>query len=174
VENVSYEEAIELCRKLSALAAERRAGRLYRLPSEAEWEHACRGVAPSYQAFHFGDSLSSKQANFNRNLSSSYLPKEVSLERTCKVGSYAKNRFGLHDMHGNVAEWCSDWYGDDYYGKSPRRDPQGPPAGNDRVVRGGSWLDDRRHCRSASRFRNRPDARNIHVGFRVVLVLADR
>jgi formylglycine-generating enzyme required for sulfatase activity len=108
---------------LSELPAEKRAGRKYRLPSEAEVEYACRGGAPSYQVFHIGNSLSSMQANFNGNAPYGGAAKGPDLGRTCKVGSYKPNRFGLYDMHGNVWEWCSDWYGGDYYGKSPRRAP---------------------------------------------------
>jgi formylglycine-generating enzyme required for sulfatase activity len=174
VENVSHEEAVELCRKLSARVAEKNAGRKYRLPTEAEWEYSCRGRAASSTPFHFGDSLSSTQANFNGNYPYGSAGKDVYLERTYKVGSYGKNRFGLHDMHGNVAEWCSDWYGADYYGTSPRRDPQGPSEGSFRVVRGGGWYGAAGYCRSAYRSSGAPAGRFTSLGFRVALVPVGR
>jgi formylglycine-generating enzyme required for sulfatase activity len=168
VENVSWHEAVELCRKLSV--RERDRGREYRLPTEAEWEYACRGGTPSSQVFHFGNSLSSNQANFNGSSPYGTAVKGPNLERTCKVGSYAPNAFGLFDMHGNVWEWCHDWYGEDYYRKSPRRDPQGRSAGSDRVIRGGGWDATGRRCRSAYRGRNSPAYRFSVLGFRVALV----
>jgi formylglycine-generating enzyme required for sulfatase activity len=170
VENVSYDEAVELCKKLSARDKEH--GRLYRLPTEAEWEYSCRGGASS-SPFHFGDTLSSKQANFNGNYPYGGAGKDVYLQRTCKVGSYTKNRFGLHDMHGNVWEWCSDWHDKDYYAKSPPRDPKGPSEGSFRVIRGGSWNSFGRYCRSAFRSLT-PASRNSGLGFRVALVPSGR
>jgi serine/threonine protein kinase/formylglycine-generating enzyme required for sulfatase activity len=173
VENVSYEEAVELCQKLSELLAERRAGRAYRLPTEAEWECACRGGDPRIP-FYFGHSFSSTQANFNGNFPYGGAARGAYLVRPCEVGSYKANTFGLFDMHGNVWEWCSDWYEADYYGKSPRRDPPGPAAGVSRVIRGGSWLFDGAHCRSACRDSKSPADRNAGVGFRVALMPARR
>jgi formylglycine-generating enzyme required for sulfatase activity len=159
VENVSYDDAVELCKKLSALLVEWQAGRTYRLPTEAEWEYSCRGGASSSKPFHFGTSLSSTQANFNNNL-----------KRTCKVGSYDANPFGLRDMHGNVWEWCADRYAEDYYPTSLRRDPRGPASGSYRVFRGGGWGSVGRHCRSADRNWRGPDYRGNFLGFRVALV----
>jgi formylglycine-generating enzyme required for sulfatase activity len=89
------------------------------------------------------------------------------------VGSYEKNELGLHDMHGNVWEWCSDWYGKHSYRKSPRRDPQGPSRGCLRVIRGGGWIDFDGVCRSASRYRYAPDYRRHNLGFRVALIPSD-
>jgi formylglycine-generating enzyme required for sulfatase activity len=172
VETVSYEEAVELCQKLSALPAEKRARRKYRLPTEAEWEYACRGGVPS-RPFHPGNSLSSRQANFDGNFPYG-AEKGKCLRRTCKVGRYAPNAWGLCDMHGNVREWCSDWYDADYYGKSPRRDPQGPAEGSLRVIRGGGCSSDGKGCRSAVRFSGAPVLRDFDLGFRVVLVPSDR
>jgi formylglycine-generating enzyme required for sulfatase activity len=168
VENVLYAEAVEFCKKLSALPAERQAGRSYRLPTEAEWEYSCRGGASSYQVFHFGNSLYSTQANFNGKYPYGGAEKGPYLERTCTVGSYKPNKFGLYDMHGNVLEWCSDWYEADYYGKSPRRDPRGPSRGYYRVVRGGSWFNYGQSCRSAFRINRTPEYRISNLGFRLI------
>ncbi len=157
----------------------------YRLPSEAEWEYACR--AGTKTAFHFGNALSSQQANLNGNYPYGNAPPGPYLRKTAKVGSYKPNAFGLYDMHGNVSEWCADWYDQDYYRDSPREDPLGPPVGvlptgfNTRsglekfylVVRGGCWLDDARACRSAYRFRAMPEINYRLTGFRVVCAAAD-
>ena len=124
------------------------------------------GRGSSYQVFHFGNTLSSKQANFDGNIPTA--DDKGDLGQTCKVGSYEKNGFGLYDMHGNVWEWCADWYGADYYGKSPRRDPPGPSEGSDRVIRGGGWGFLGQRCRSAVRNRDTPAFRDDYLGFRVV------
>jgi formylglycine-generating enzyme required for sulfatase activity len=175
VDQILWGEAKEFCTKLSALPEEKKAGRVYRLPTEAEWEYACR--AGTTTAFHFGNALSAKQANFNGNYPSGGAEKGPYLRRTEKVGSYPANAWGLHDMHGNVLEWCSDWYDPDYYKNSPKQDPKGPDKGvvftgfrTDYfvVVRGGCWLDEGRGCRSAYRFRLMPTERYRWVGFRVV------
>jgi formylglycine-generating enzyme required for sulfatase activity len=155
VESVSWHDANRFCTKLSAMAEEMKASRVYRLPTEAEWEYACR--AGTTTAFHFGRSLSSSYANIN-------------LGRTCPVGRYKPNGFGLFDMHGNVWQWCADWYAEDFYRKSPEADPTGPRGGERRVVRGGSWYDDMRDVRAAVRGRQPPDYRGDHIGFRVVFV----
>jgi formylglycine-generating enzyme required for sulfatase activity len=174
VDQVLWTDAGEFCQKLSALPEEKKAGRVYRLPTEAEWEYACR--AGTTTAFHFGNSLSSKQANFNGNYPYGSADKGPYLRRTEKVSSYPANAFGLYDMHGNLWEWCSDWYDPDYYKNSPKEDPKGPAKGvvstgfrNDffPVVRGGCWLDEARGCRSAYRFRLMPSERYRWVGFRV-------
>jgi formylglycine-generating enzyme required for sulfatase activity len=170
VEMVSWKEAVEFARRLSALAEEAKTGRSYRLPSEAEWEYSCRGGATSYQVFHFGNSLSSTQANFDGNYPYGGAPKGPYLERTCKVGSYPANGFGLHDMHGNVWEWCADWYDENYYAKSPRQDPPRPEGASARVLRGGGWSRDGGLCRSANRGRSAPDGRYQDVGFRLAAV----
>jgi formylglycine-generating enzyme required for sulfatase activity len=170
VESVSWKDAQTFLGKLSDRAEEKKKGRKYRLPSEAEWEYACRGGAPSRHPFHFGPSLSSTQANFDGNYPYGGAAKGPYLQRTTTVGSYPTNRFGLRDMHGNVWEWCSDWYDKDYYGRSPARDPRGPARGSSRVIRGGSWFNPGQSCRSASRYDRGPAHRSYDLGFRVALV----
>ena len=167
VEQVSWEEAVAFCHKLSAQAQEKASGRVYRLPTEAEWEYSCRGGATSSKPFYFGDSLSSTQANFNGNHPYGSASKGPYLQHTTPVGSYKPNAWGLFDMHGNVWEWCSDWHDENYYNQSPRQDPQGPQNGSLRVLRGGSWSSFGRDCRSALRVRNVPGSRNFNLGFRV-------
>src|SRR5262249_8893658 len=147
----------------------KKAGRAYRLPTEAEWEYACRGGASSYQVFHYGNSLSSSHANFDGRYPYGSAEKEPDLGRTCKVGSYKPNAFGLYDLHGNVWEWCSDWYDKDYDGQ--RRNPLGPAKGTFRVVRGGSWLNYSGICRTAHRYWNTSKGAFNCVGFRAAAVL---
>ena len=175
MENVEWTMANKFCELLSARDEERKAGRKYRLPTEAEWEYACR--AGTSTAFHFGDSLSSHDANFNGKHPAGNGDSGPYLRKTAKVGCYKPNAFGLYDMHGNVAEWCSDFYDPEFYADSPDEDPKGPPFGvvatnfDDRffvVVRGGCWLDESRACRSAYRFRAMPATQYRLIGFRVV------
>jgi formylglycine-generating enzyme required for sulfatase activity len=182
MENVDWGQAVDYCNRLSALRAEKDAGRRYRLPTEAEWEYACR--AGSTTPFSSGKTLSSKEANYNGDYPYGDGTKGPYLRRTEKVGSYKPNAWGLYDMHGNVSEWCSDFYDPDYYKKSPHVDPKGPAKGvlatgyksrNTpgpglfyRVIRGGSWIDEARGCRSAYRFRAMPNEPYQLIGIRVV------
>ena len=128
VEMVSWFEAVEFCRRLSGLPEELKAGRTYRLPTEAEWEYACRGGTDS--RFAFGDTFHGWEANMGNRWS-----------HTLPGGSFRPNHFGLYDMHGNVLEWCHDWHSDTYYQHSPKVDPQGPstPDADHHVLRGGGW-----------------------------------
>ncbi|MFO0880345.1 MAG: SUMF1/EgtB/PvdO family nonheme iron enzyme [Gemmataceae bacterium] len=158
VENVSYEDAIKFCRSLSELPEEAARGRIYRLPSEAEWEYACRACICS-SAYSFGSRLTRKQARFGGMGGGHPVP----------VGSYRPNLFGLHDMHGNVWEWCADWYDTEYYSRSPVQAPPGPRVGHRRVLRGGGWSTNVELCRSGKRGHNSPTARHRYNGFRLAL-----
>ena len=157
VESVSWLDAVEFCKKLSDLPEEKAAGRVYRLPTEAEWEYACR--AGSKSAYSFGESSKSlgDYAWFDGN----------SNNQTHPVGEKKANAWGLYDMHGNVWEWCSDWYGE--YPNGAVSDPVGPREGSDRVNRGGGWFIRAADCRSALRGRDYPSNRNDGHGFRVAL-----
>ena len=136
-----------------------------RLPTEAEWEYACR--AGTTTPFNTGLCLSTSQANYNGNYPYSGCSAGSELGSTQPVGSYAPNAWGLYDMHGNVWEWCSDWYGS-YSGVS-QNNPTGPASGSNRVLRGGSWNDYGRHCRSAFRNTYGPSYRDNFIGFRLVV-----
>jgi formylglycine-generating enzyme required for sulfatase activity len=167
VERISWDDAMEFCRRLSALPEEKQAGRTYRLPTEAEWEYACRAGTPT--PFSFGPALTGAQANFDANFPAGDSEKARPAGRTMPVGSYAANNFGLHDMHGNLWEWCGDWYDGGYYRASPRRDPPGPATGRFRVVRGGAWRNHAATCRAAYRNALVPNNRDPYTGFRVVM-----
>ncbi len=168
VENVSHEDAVRFCERLSNLPPEKAARRAYRLPSEAQWEYACR-AGISLSPFHFGDSLSSAQANVNGRAPDD--PFGRYLNHPAPVGSYPPNAFGLFDMHGNVWEWVGDWMGPKYYESSPVVDPPGPETGFLRVLRGGSFNGIAALARSALRATNSPNVRHNYNGFRVALPL---
>ena len=168
VECVNLMDAEEFCRKLNE--REQAKGRLvtgweYRLPTEAQWEYACR--AGTTTATAFDDALSSKQANFRGEHPYNEAEKGPNLRRTVKVGSYQANAWGLHDMHGNVSEWCQDWYAEQLPGGL---DPLGPASGEQKVARGGAYLLLGHHCRTADRGRKWSNFRSDYVGFRVALV----
>jgi len=179
VEWVSWDDAVEFCRKLSA-----RTGKKVMLPTEAQWEYACR--AGTTTAFHTGDELKPGQANagipsnpgvWDRIMAwvEKFLPQKAKTIQTTPAGSFPPNGFGLYDMHGNVWEWCSDWHADSYanlpagQAGAKNQDPTGPDSGASRVLRGGSWGGDPQLCRSALRFRLTPDYRICDVGFRVAV-----
>jgi len=133
----------------------------YRLPTAAEWEYACRAGAKEDLV-----------GNFQYRKSVNYgLTRDVSLGHTTAAGSYPANPWGLSDMHGNVAEWCWDWYASDYYTSEPATDPQGPAAGKHRVLRGGSWLVKKSSCRCATRFSQAPSEGAYITGFRIARYL---
>ena len=150
VENVSWDEAKAFCERLSGMPEEKRLGRVYRLPTEAEWERACRGGSSADHPFSVGDSLSSAQANFKGDEPYGETPKGTFLGRTCEVGSYEANPLGLHDMHGNVFVWCGLVRGGLLQGQ-PLARPGGAGPGHRRVVRGGCWGTNGRSCRTARR-----------------------
>ena len=139
---------------------------MYRLPTEAEWEYACR--AGSRTAYYTGSMLSSDQANFCGIYTKGGKRRGKYRRNPTEVGSFSPNAFGLYDMHGNVYEWCSDWYGAGYYCVSPDSNPRGPSSGTDRVCRGGSWRSGYAQCRSVDRWTGSPDYRSMGYGFRVV------
>jgi formylglycine-generating enzyme required for sulfatase activity len=168
VENVSWEEADAFARELT----QKKAGAklLYRLPTEAEWEYSCRGGRPASNPFGIGDgtSLSSSLANFDGGHPYGGADKGTRLAKTCRVGSYPANAVGLHDMHGNVWEWCGDWYGE--YPTGNVTDPTGPEKGSRRVCRGCCWDGSARGCRAASRGGGAPVFRSDYLGFRLARV----
>ena len=157
VDTVVWDDAVEFCKKLSAKTSQ-----AVRLPTEAEWEYACR--AGTQTAFSFGDdeSASGDYAWHNGNSGGTTHP----------VGQKKPNPWGLCDMHGNVWQWCADWFGD--YPKQAATDPQGPASGTARVLRGGSWNYAPHDCRSATRGSNSPEGRFVDFGFRVVVTATDQ
>ena len=175
VEKVSWEDGRRFLRKVNALAV----GGGFRLPSEAEWEYACR--AGTETAFCWGDSLDPSMANFDGSYPYGEGEQGTYREKTTRVGQFRPNAWGLYDMHGNVWEWCQDWYGEYPVGEYPVgaswaypiypvgavTDPAGAASGSHRVLRGGSWNNSAGHCRSARRDGNAPSYRNNDLGFRV-------
>ena len=156
--SVSWAEATQFCIKLNRKEGTLLSGYEIRLPTEAEWEYACR--AGSTHAYFFGTN-SQNLANhtwFGRNSNGVSHP----------VGVQSSNRFGLHDMHGNVREWCIDHYADQY-AENVQLDPVGPEEGDRRVTRGGSWRLFEPYCRSAARKAERPSTQTPDLGFRIVL-----
>lgn len=135
----------------------------FRLPTEAEWEYACR--AGTVGPFSTGDNINTAQANFNGEFPYNGSPKGEFRGRTVAVGSFEPNPWGLYDMHGNTWEWCSDWYGD--YPPGPVINPSGAGSGTFKVFRGGGWRNYAQLCRSAFRFKYFPDYRHYNIGFRL-------
>jgi formylglycine-generating enzyme required for sulfatase activity len=175
VYHVNYAEAETFCKKLTKKgqkSGELAKGWEFRLPTEAQWEYACR--AGTTTATAFGDRLSSKQANF-QGKSYNRAEQGPALKRAARVGSYPANAWGLCDMHGNVYEWCRDWYhhklpGGDDPDLSSVKGARNRDRTHSRVRRGGAWCDEGRPCRSAFRLRFEPERRSDHIGFRVVCV----
>jgi formylglycine-generating enzyme required for sulfatase activity len=156
VEQVSWDEASAFCRKLGELPREKSASAVYRLPTEAEWEYACRAGTTTWSGTDDEAALK-EQAWFAANAGGTTHP----------VGQKPPNAWGLYDVHGNAWERCQDWFSEDYYKQSPNVDPTGPPNGSCRVSRGGSWTEGAEGCRSAHRCWVSPDYRDYAQGFRV-------
>ncbi len=172
VEKVNWDDAVEFCRKLSELPAEKEAGNVYRLPTEAEWEYACRAGTTTKYSFGDDESELGDYAWYGVN----------SDQKTHPVGSKKPNAWGLYDMHGNVVEWCQDWYGD--YPSGSVTDPSGATSGSGvaqavgkavdslrvlRVLRGGCWRYPSENCKSAYRSVFGPSMSTSYMGFRVCL-----
>ena len=176
VESVSWFNAIDFCNRLShkeglipvySFDGEKiiwdRNANGYRLPTEAEWEYACR--AGTTTPFNTGNNITSQQANYDGNFPYHDNPQDAFLQTTTVVGSFPANLWGLFDMHGNVFEWCWDWYGN--YQRNDLIDPAGNDSGAYRVIRGGSWANSAYAVRSAYRGIYIPNSGNERIGFRL-------
>ncbi len=159
VEQVSWKDAQAFIDKMNGMKPELRLC----LPTEAQWEYACR--AESITPFCWGEQIDSELVNFNGNYPYNNGRKSEYREQTIEVKELPCNDWGLHQMHGNVREWCQDWFAD--YPAQPIVDPQGPQSGTDRVLRGGSWSAYGRRCRSASRYLHVQSNRHGSFGFRL-------
>jgi formylglycine-generating enzyme required for sulfatase activity len=154
---VSWDDAVAYCKKLSE-----KEGKTYRLPTEAEWEYACRAGTTTTWSFGNDEKELGDYAWYRKNAW------DIDENYAHQVGLKKANAFGLYDMHGNVWEWCHDYYEEDYYQQSPTNDPQGPPRGSSHVLRGGSWRNHTRVTRSAFRDRGDAGGRYYDLGFRLV------
>ena len=154
---VSWDDAVAYCKMLSE-----KEGETYRLPTEAEWEYACR--AGTQTTWNFGDDekVLGDYAWYQENAIN------IDGPHAHQIGLKKPNAVGLYDIHGNVFEWCHDYYEEDYYQQSPAKNPTGPTSGSFRVLRGGSWVSDSRDSRSASRVRSVAVSRHDYFGFRLV------
>jgi formylglycine-generating enzyme required for sulfatase activity len=165
VEHVSWDDAQAFCKTVREIT-----GKAIRLPTEAEWEYACRGGTTT--PFFWGKELNGTQANCDPSHPYGTTRKGPNLQKTTPVGSYAKkfpHPWGLTDLHGNVLEWCADWYDAGFYVRSPKDDPECRNGDQkDRVLRGGCWGTYAIHCRAATRSWNKPAFRYVTNGFRVV------
>ena len=161
VDSVRWNDCQQFIQRLNGLIPDLAA----RLPTEAEWEYACR--AGTTTPFSFGDNITTEQVNYNGNYPYNNGKNGEYRQKTVAVKSLSANPWGLYEMHGNVWEWCADWFGD--YPTTAVENPTGPTAGATRVVRGGAWLIYGRFVRSAYRSRNAPDFRNFNLGFRLAL-----
>ncbi|MBN83995.1 MAG: hypothetical protein CMJ70_28040 [Planctomycetaceae bacterium] len=154
---VNWDDVVEFCRKLSE-----KEGLEYRLPTAAQWEYACRAGTTTAYSFGDNDSELGEYAWYTENT------RDAGQKYAHTVGRKKPNRWGLYDMHGNVWEWCSDWYG--AYPSGDATDPTGPNSGSRRVLRGGSWSSLAGFWRSSLRYGRRPSSRGNRVGFRVTCV----
>ena len=180
VVNVSWNDAVAFCKWLS-----KKEGKTYRLPTEAEWEYACRaGTTTRYYSGDDPETLAKVANVADATFKAKFPDWKWAIKAsdgyvfTAPVGQFKPNAFGLYDMHGNAWQWCADWYGGDYYGKSPVDDPTGPDSGDVMLgfkaqprmchaMRGSSWGDGPVYARSVYRCRGLPDARDPYTGFRV-------
>ena len=160
VERVSWNGAVEFCEKLS-----QKTGKKYRLPSEAEWEYACR--AGTTTPFYFGESITPDLVNYNGNYAYASAPKGKYRQQTTDVGTFPPNAFGLYDMHGNVWEWCQDDYKENYIDAPTDGSASTNQSASSKLLRGGSWYFNPVYCRSAYRLGRNADRLNINIGFRV-------
>jgi formylglycine-generating enzyme required for sulfatase activity len=163
VEQVCWDDAQEFCARLSQAT-----GKAYRLPSEAQWEYACR--AGTTTPFAFGATLNTDIANYDGNYTYANGKKGVYREQTIDVGSFPPNAWGLYDMHGNVWEWCEDSWHDNYNGAPTDGTAWTDNSTENKLLRGGSWINDPGFCRSASRVSDSRDDRGNYLGFRVLCV----
>jgi formylglycine-generating enzyme required for sulfatase activity len=154
---VSWDDAVAYCKKLSE-----KEGKTYRLPTEAEWEYACRAGTKTTWSFGDDEKDLGDYAWYDGNAL------DIDEKYAHQVGQKTPNAFGLYDMHGNVWEWCHDYYGQYYYKESSEKDPPGPASGSSRVSRGGSWVFNSRYTRSAVRKWDDADYRSDNFGFRLV------
>ncbi len=159
VENVSWNECKDFIQKMNEIEKTDK----YRLPTEAEWEYACR--AGTQTPFFFGNCLSTDEANYNGEYPLSGCEKGMYRRKLMPIRSFQPNTWGLFDMHGNVSEWCQDRY--EEYSPGSVTDPAGPSSGSRRVYRGGSWFDYAKNCRSAYRGKGIPNSRSSFLGFRI-------
>ncbi|MDB9535047.1 bifunctional serine/threonine-protein kinase/formylglycine-generating enzyme family protein [Dolichospermum planctonicum CS-1226] len=165
VETVSWDDAAYFCQKLS-----QRTGKNYRLPSEAEWEYACR--AGTKTPFSFGDNITTDLVNYNGNYPYKSAPKDKYREQTTDVGTFPPNTFGLYDMHGNVWEWCEDDWHKNYINAPINGSAWNSQSGSsNKLLRGGSWSKHARHCRAANRYRHSRGYRSNRCGFRLAVYL---
>ena len=165
VEQVSWNDCQEFIEKLN----QQEGSDKYRLPTEAEWEYACR--AGTNTPFYFGTCLTTDQANYNGNYPYSGCAQGVYRNASISVKSFSPNAWGLYDMHGNVHEWCQDWIATSYPSGDAVSDPYGPLSGSERVLRGGYWGYYASECRSARRGGYLPDSIHSNCGFRLARTL---
>jgi formylglycine-generating enzyme required for sulfatase activity len=160
VEEVSWDDCLRFLRRLN----EKVGGGKFQFPTEAQWEHACRAGSTTKYCFGEDESGLGEYAWYDKNSSGKPHP----------VGEKKPNAWGLYDMHGNIWQWCADWYDSGYYAHSSTDDPAGPAAGTARVSHGGSWFSPARSARSANHGRIEPEHRGSHLGFRVSLAPPDK
>jgi formylglycine-generating enzyme required for sulfatase activity len=168
--DVTWNDAKAFCAWLS-----KKEGKTYRLPTEAEREYAARAGTSTRYGFGDDEADLSKHGNYCDTSNTNGLPwqdkqRDDGFDKTAPAGSFKPNAWGIYGMHGNVWEWCQDWYDEDYYKTGPAANPPGPVTGARRVLRGGSWISNSASCRSASRTGLGPIMRTNYIGFRIVLV----